>query len=138
MPPRHHEAAGAKGKGKGKAKGKEKGNKGKGKKGAAESITSQAAHSNPGAERARNDPDAEKVYCFIPWVMKDYPNGSYYPIRQDIDDMDCYMKFQTYRQCEVSRITIWGRNALEAWHHFLGKTKEVLPEKMSLYVLCHG
>ena len=47
--------------------------------------------------------------------------------------MDCYMKFQTYRQGEVSRITIWGRNAQEAWHHFFGKTKEVLPEKVRLY-----
>ena len=101
--------------------------------GSAEGITSQKVHENPGAQRAKSDPDAEKVYCYVPWVMKDYPQGSFYPSRQDIDDMDCYMMFRSYRRGTTSRVTIWGRNALGAWHHFLEKTKEVLEEKMPLY-----
>ena len=47
--------------------------------------------------------------------------------------MDCYMIFRVYRKHTMSRVTIWGRNAMGAWQHFLEKTKEVLQEKMPVY-----
>ena len=79
-----------------------------------------------------NDPDAEKIYCYVPWTMTDYPDGSFYSIRQDIDDMDCYMKFAAYRG-KRGRVTIWGIYAREAWFHFLKRTKEVIPAKVPMY-----
>ena len=77
------------------------------------------------------DEDKEYVYAYVPWVMSDYKNQCLRPVIAEIEDMGCVFKMKLFLARKCSRVSIRGKEARNAWKHFLDSTRKLLPEKLS-------
>ena len=75
--------------------------------------------------------DKEYVYAYVPWVMSDYKNQCLRPVIADIEEMGCTFKMKVIKAHKCSRVSIRGKEARNAWKHFLDSTRKLLPEKLS-------
>ncbi|CAL1127549.1 unnamed protein product [Cladocopium goreaui] len=74
--------------------------------------------------------DEEYVYAYVPWVMSDYKNQCLRPVIAEIEEMGCFFKMKVRVAQKCSRVSIRGKEARNAWKHFLDSTRKLLPEKL--------
>ena len=74
--------------------------------------------------------DEEYVYASVPWVMSDYKNQCLRPVIAEIEEMGCVFKMKVRVAQKCSRVSIRGKEARNAWKHFLDSTRKLLPEKL--------
>ena len=62
--------------------------------------------------------------------MSDYKNQCLRPVIADIEEMGCTFKMKVIKAHKCSRVSIRGKEARNAWKHFLDSTRKLLPEKL--------
>ena len=60
----------------------------------------------------------------VPWVLKDYENQTWTPIRYDIESMGCTVQLRNKKKGKSSRVTIKREKARDALIDFLHRTAE--------------
>ena len=63
--------------------------------------------------------------------MSDYKNPGLRPVIADIEELGCTFKMKVIKAHKCSRVSIRGKEARNAWKHFLDSTRKLLPEKLS-------
>ena len=100
--------------------------KGKGKE---ESHPKRLRHEQaPTIGRDIEKEDEEYVYVYVPWVMSDYKDQCLRPVIAEIEEMSCSFKMKVKLAHKCSRVSIRGKEARNAWKHFLDSTRKLLPE----------
>ena len=103
--------------------------KGEGKE---ESHTKRLRHEQaPTIGRDIERDDEEYVYAYVPWVMTDYKNQCLRPVINEIEEMGCTFKMKVKVAHKCSRVGIKGKEARNAWKHFLDSTRKLLPGKLA-------
>ncbi|CAJ1444514.1 unnamed protein product, partial [Effrenium voratum] len=73
-------------------------------------------------------PDDEFVYGCVPLALTDLPPGQHYQeVRTQIEDLGCMIKVKKKKQPHLSRVTVKGQHARDAWKLFCDYVAHLLP-----------